>query len=80
MQGTFFVPCQYNQADCHRKLVTERALGVASLSHLAGKPLNAWCPARISSCQWLLVRMLWHACLLLTHLAGKALAVCLSPA
>lgn len=38
LQGTFFVPCQYNQADCHRKMVTERALGVASLSHLAGEP------------------------------------------
>lgn len=43
VQGTFFVPCQYNQADCHRKLVTERALGVASLAQLAGKQAAEWC-------------------------------------
>lgn len=35
-QGTFFVPCQYNQADCHKQLVVERALGIANLASLAG--------------------------------------------
>lgn len=35
-QGTWYVPCQYNERDCHIRLVQERALGVADLSHLAG--------------------------------------------
>lgn len=36
LQGTWFVPCQYNEAACHRRLVAERALGVANLARLAG--------------------------------------------
>ena len=36
LQGTWLVPCQFNERACHINLSRERALGVADLSRLAG--------------------------------------------